>query len=186
MDSSERVNYDTQKPGRLLERIIQASCPEGGLVADFNGGSGTTAAVAEKLGRRWITTDLGKPACMIMRKRLIDQSAKPFLYQAVGDYQVEAAKASMGRDFRIGDLAHIVLSLFGAQQLPAEFNPQRNLGQIAGIDLAPRKSSKTLVLADSPNKLTGIATLKKAIAQRDNLLGGWDRAIALAKSPIEW
>ena len=179
MDSSERVNYDTQKPGRLLERIIQASCPEGGLVADFNGGSGTTAAVAEKLGRRWITTDLGKPACMIMRKRLIDQSAKPFLYQAVGDYQVEAAKASMGRDFRIGDLAHIVLSLFGAQQLPAEFNPQRNLGQIAGIDLAPRKSSKTLVLADSPNKLTGIATLKKAIAQRDNLLGGWDRVVVL-------
>ena len=179
MDSSERVNYDTQKPGRLLERIIQASCPEGGLVADFNGGSGTTAAVAEKLGRRWITTDLGKPACMIMRKRLIDQSAKPFLYQAVGDYQVAAAKASMGRDFRIGDLAHIVLSLFGAQQLPAEFNPQRNLGQIAGIDLAPRKSSKTLVLADSPNKLTGIATLKKAIAQRDNLLGGWDRVVVL-------
>ena len=179
MDSSERVNYDTQKPGRLLERIIQASCPEGGLVADFNGGSGTTAAVAEKLGRRWITTDLGKPACMIMRKRLIDQSAKPFLYQAVGDYQVEAAKASMGRDFRIGDLAHIVLSLFGAQQLLAEFNPQRNLGQIAGIDLAPRKSSKTLVLADSPNKLTGIATLKKAIAQRDNLLGGWDRVVVL-------
>jgi adenine specific DNA methylase Mod len=43
--------------------------PENGLVADFNGGSGTTAAVAEKLGRRWITTDLGKPACMIMRKR---------------------------------------------------------------------------------------------------------------------
>ena len=116
---------------------------------------------------------------MIMRKRLIDQSAKPFLYQAVGDYQVEAAKASMGRDFRIGDLAHIVLSLFGAQQLPAEFNPQRNLGQIAGIDLAPRKSSKTLVLADSPNKLTGIATLKKAIAQRDNLLGGWDRVVVL-------
>ena len=177
--SGEKTDYGTQKPEKLLERIIAASCPTDGIVADFNGGSGTTAAAAEKLGRRWVTSDIGKPACMIMRKRLIDQSAKPFLYQAVGDYQVEAAKASMGRDFRIGDLAHIVLSLFGAQQLPAEFNPQRNLGQIAGIDLGPRKSSKTLVLADSPNKLSGIATLKKAIAQRDNLLGGWDRVVVL-------
>ena len=176
---SETLNYNTQKPAEILRRIIEMSSEKGDIVADFNGGSGTTAAVAEKLGRRWITTDLGKPACMIMRKRLIDQSAKPFLYQAVGDYQVEAAKASMGRDFRIGDLAHIVLSLFGAQQLPTEFNPQRNLGQIAGLDLGPRKSSKTLVLADSPNKLTGIATLRKAIAQRDNLLGGWDRVVVL-------
>lgn len=177
--AQEAVGYATQKPEKLLDRIIQASCPEGGLIADFNGGSGTTAAVAEKLGRRWITTDLGKPACMIMRKRLIDQSAKPFLYQAIGDYQVEAAKVTLGREFRIGDLSQIVLSLYGAQPLPAEFNPQRNLGQIAGLDLGPRKSSKTLVLADSPNKLTGIATLKKAIAQRDNLLGGWDRVVVL-------
>ena len=177
--SSEKIDYSTQKPVALLEKIIASSCRVGGIVADFNGGSGTTAAVAEKLGRRWITTDLGKPACMIMRKRLIDQSAKPFLYQAIGDYQVEAAKATLGREFRIGDLSQIVLSLYGAQSLPAEFNPQRNLGQIAGLDLGPRKSSKTLVLADSPNKLTGIATLKKAIAQRDNLLGGWDRVVVL-------
>ena len=176
---SETLNYNTQKPAEILRRIIEMSSEKGDIVADFNGGSGTTAAVAEKLGRRWITTDLGKPACMIMRKRLIDQSAKPFLYQAIGDYQVEAAKVTLGREFRIGDLSQIVLSLYGAQPLPAEFNPQRNLGQIAGLDLGPRKSSKTLVLADSPNKLTGIATLKKAIAQRDNLLGGWDRVVVL-------
>ena len=165
--------YATQKPEKLLDRIIRASCPENGLVADFNGGSGTTAAVAEKLGRRWITTDLGKPACMIMRKRLIDQNARPFLYQAIGDYQVEAAKATLGRDFRVGDLSQIVLSLYGALPLPAEENPTRNLGQVSG------GGSKTLVLADSPNKLTGAATLKKAIAQRDNLLGGWDRVVVL-------
>ena len=176
---SETLNYNTQKPAEILRRIIEMSSEKGDIVADFNGGSGTTAAVAEKLGRRWITTDLGKPACMIMRKRLIDQSARPFLYQAIGDYQVEAAKVTLGREFRIGDLSQIVLSLYGAQPLPAEFNPQRNLGQIAGLDLGPRKSSKTLVLADSPNKLTGIATLKKAIAQRDNLLGGWDRVVVL-------
>ena len=179
IDGVKRVGYDTEKPLPLLERIIKASSNEGGLVADFNGGSGTTAFVAEKLGRRWITTDLGKPACMIMRKRLIDQDAKPFLYQAIGDYQVEAAKAMLGRDFRIGDLSHIVLSLYGALPLPLDVNPQRNLGQIAGVEFDGRRGSKTLVLADSPNKLTGAATLKKAIAQRDNLMGGWDRVVVL-------
>ncbi len=177
--SNESVGYSTQKTEELLRRIIFASAPENGLVADFCGGSGTTASTAEKLGRRWITTDLGKPACMIMRKRLIDLEAKPFLYQAIGDYQVEAAKATLGRDFRIGDLSHIVLSLYGALPLPADVNPQRNLGQISGLEFGGRRGSKTLVLADSPNKLTGMATLKKAIAQRDNLLGGWDKVVVL-------
>ena len=186
------TGYNTEKPETLLVRIIEASSNKNNLIADFNGGSGTMAAVAEKLGRRWITTDLGKPACMIMRKRLIDQDAKPFLYQAIGDYQVEAAKAMLGRDFRIGDLSQIVLSLYGALPLPPDVNPQRNLGQIAALNTAepsPQPSpsgrgsglrgSKTLVLADSPNKLTGMATLKKAIAQRDNLMGGWDRVVVL-------
>jgi len=177
--AKEFLNYGTQKPEELLERLLKLCTNENSIVADFNGGSGTTAAVAEKLGRRWITTDLGKPACMIMRKRLIDQDAKPFLYQAIGDYQVEAAKAMLGRDFRIGDLSQIVLSLYGALPLPPDVNPQRNLGQIAGMAFGAGKSSKTLVLADSPNKLTGAATLKKAIAQRDNLLGGWDRVVVL-------
>jgi len=177
--AKEFLNYGTQKPEELLERLLKLCTNENSIVADFNGGSGTTAAVAEKLGRRWITTDLGKPACMIMRKRLIDQDAKPFLYQAIGDYQVEAAKAMLGRDFRIGDLSQIVLSLYGALPLPPDVNPQRNLGQIAGMAFGAGKSSKTLVLADSPNKLTGAATLKKAIAQRDNLMGGWDRVVVL-------
>jgi adenine-specific DNA-methyltransferase len=171
--AGERVDYATQKPEKLLDRIIRTSCPEHGVAADFTGGSGTTAAVAEKLGRRWITTDLGKPACMIMRKRLIDQGAKPFLYQAIGDYQVEAAKSAFGRGFRVGDLSTIVLSLYGALPLPAEENPQRNLGSIAG------GGTKTLVLVDSPAKLTGAATLRRAIAQRDNLLGGWDKVVVL-------
>jgi adenine-specific DNA-methyltransferase len=176
---NEHLDYATQKPEALVARVIQASSNSNSLVFDCFGGSGTTAAVAEKLGRRWITTDLGKPACMIMRKRLIDQEAKPFLYQAIGDYQVEAAKATLGRDFRIGDLSQIVLSLYGALPLPQDVNPQRNLGQIAGIALGAGRGSKTLVLADSPNKLTGMATLKKAIAQRDNLMGGWDRVVVL-------
>ena len=67
----ERVDYPTQKPEALLERIIKASSNEGDLVADFFCGSGTTAAVAEKLGRKWIATDLGKFALHTTRKRMI-------------------------------------------------------------------------------------------------------------------
>jgi adenine-specific DNA-methyltransferase len=69
--ADERVAYPTQKPEALLERILQASSNEGDLVADFFCGSGTTAAVAEKLGRKWIVSDLGKFAIHTTRKRLI-------------------------------------------------------------------------------------------------------------------
>ena len=55
--SNESTWYKTQKPEKLLERIIKASCPEWWIVADFFGGSGTTAAVAEKLGRKWVSSD---------------------------------------------------------------------------------------------------------------------------------
>ena len=67
----EIVGYPTQKPEALLARIIKASSNEGDLIADFFCGSGTTAAVAEKLGRKWITTDLGRFAIHTTRKRLI-------------------------------------------------------------------------------------------------------------------
>ena len=83
--AKENVGYATQKPEALLERIIKASSNEGDLVCDFFGGSGTTAAVAEKLGRRWITCDIGKPASLVMRKRFIDQEVNPFLYRRLSE-----------------------------------------------------------------------------------------------------
>jgi adenine specific DNA methylase Mod len=98
--ANERLNFQTQKPEALLQRIIEASCPENGLVADFFMGSGTTGAVAEKLGRRWVMCDLGKPATMITRKRLVDQEANPFLYQSVGDYQKEQFEQSEFKTIR--------------------------------------------------------------------------------------
>jgi len=67
----ERAGYNTQKPEALLERILVASSDPGDLVADFFCGSGTTASAAEKLGRRWICSDLGKFAIHTTRKRLI-------------------------------------------------------------------------------------------------------------------
>jgi len=69
--SNERANYPTQKPEALLERIIKASSNENDIVADFFCGSGTTLAVAEKLGRKWIGSDLGKFAIHTTRKRMI-------------------------------------------------------------------------------------------------------------------
>jgi DNA modification methylase len=69
--ASERLNYPTQKPEKLLERVILSGSNEGDLVADFFCGSGTTAAVAERLRRKWINSDLGKFGIHITRKRLI-------------------------------------------------------------------------------------------------------------------
>lgn len=68
---NERVGYPTQKPEALLERIVKASSNEGDIVADFFCGSGTTLAVAEKLNRKWIGSDLGKFAIHTTRKRMI-------------------------------------------------------------------------------------------------------------------
>ena len=80
----EYEGYNTQKPETLIERIVKASSNEGDLVADFFVGSGTTAAVAEKLGRKWIAADLGKFGIHTTRKRLIGvqremrSTGKPF------------------------------------------------------------------------------------------------------------
>lgn len=86
--SKEIVEYATQKPEALLERIIKASSNEGDLVLDCFCGSGTTAAVAEKLGRRWIACDLGRFAVHTTRKRLLEiPGVKPFVVQNLGKYE---------------------------------------------------------------------------------------------------
>ncbi|MFI5558605.1 DNA methyltransferase [Amycolatopsis japonica] len=170
-DKTQNLRFNTQKPETILERIISATTGEGALVADFFVGSGTTAAVAERLGRRWVVSDIGKPAAMITRKRLIDHDAKPFLYQAIGDYQVEQARSTLGRSFRVGELAKVVLDLFGALPLPPEDNLNGSLGRLP--------NSRTLVFADSPSKLTTSSTLRRAQGYRDSKLGGFDKVVVL-------
>ncbi|TDT51282.1 site-specific DNA-methyltransferase [Fonticella tunisiensis] len=171
MPPSERLNYDTQKPEKLIERIIKASSNKNSIVADFFAGSGTTAAVAERLGRRWIACDIGKPACMIMRKRLIDQKAKTFLYQSIGDYQKEIFEST--RVFRrIGDLSQVILKLYGARTFSQEQCPGKNLGWIEG--------TKELVMVDSPSKLTGHNSIKRAEKYKESFLGQkWDKVTIL-------
>lgn len=169
--AKERVGYATQKPEALLERIIKASSNEGDLVCDFFGGSGTTAAVAERLGRRWITCDIGKPAALVMRKRFIDQDVNPFLYQSIGDYQKEAFHNNK-KLRRVGDLSQVVLGLFGALPFTPEQVSDRNFGYIKG--------TRTLVMVDSPNRLTTAATVRRAVEAKASLLGGdWDKVIVL-------
>ena len=169
--ADEAVGYGTQKPEALLERIIKASSNEGDLVCDFFGGSGTTAAVAERLGRRWITCDIGKPASLVMRKRFIDQEVKPFLYQSIGDYQKEAFRNNK-RYKHVGDLSQVVLGLYGALPFTPEQTNDRNFGYIKG--------TRTLVMVDSPNRLTTAATIRKAVEAKASLLGGdWEKVVVL-------
>ena len=89
--AQERAGYATQKPEGLLDRIIKASSNEGDLVLDCFCGSGTTAAVAEKLSRRWITCDLGRFAIHTTRKRLLGiPGIRPFVVQNLGKYERQA------------------------------------------------------------------------------------------------
>lgn len=170
-DKKQNLKFNTQKPESLLERIISATTNEGDLVADFFSGSGTTAAVAERLGRRWVASDIGKPSVMITRKRLIDQDASPFAYEAIGDYQVEQAKSVLGRKFKVGDLAQVVLRLFGAVPLPPEINQGGALGRIP--------DEKALVIATSPNAQVTGATLRRAQQARLSVMGGFDKVYVL-------
>lgn len=91
----EDSGYPTQKPEALLERVINASTDEGDLMLDCFIGSGTTAAVAEKLGRRWIACDLGRFAIHTTRKRLLSiPDVKPFVVQNLGKYERQTWQAA--------------------------------------------------------------------------------------------
>lgn len=117
----ERLAYSTQKPEALLERIIKASSNEGDLVLDCFCGSGTTAAVAEKLNRRWITCDLGRFATHTARKRLLSiPNVKPFIVQNLGKYERQAWQESeFGADAAglVAAYTQFILQLYRAQSL---------------------------------------------------------------------
>jgi adenine-specific DNA-methyltransferase len=109
MMADERIGYATQKPEVLLDRIVKAASSPGDLVADLFCGSGTTLAVAEKLGRRWIGADLGRFAIHTTRKRLLDiPGCKPFEVLNLGKYERQYWQGvTTGRD----DSAYVKLML---------------------------------------------------------------------------
>ncbi|MEI7512947.1 MAG: DNA methyltransferase [Candidatus Uhrbacteria bacterium] len=113
--------YATQKPESLLERIIKASSNEGDLVLDCFCGSGTTAATAEKLGRRWITCDLGRFAIHTARKRLLAiPNVKPFVVQNLGKYERQlwqAEEFGPNAEQRLASYTRFIVELYQAQPL---------------------------------------------------------------------
>lgn len=94
MIAKERLGYDTQKPEALLERIIKSSSDEGSIVLDCFAGSGTTAAVAERLNRRWVAIDIGRFSVHTTRKRVLDiPQCKPFIVANLGRYERQVWQA---------------------------------------------------------------------------------------------
>ena len=122
----ERVDYPTQKPEALLERIICASTNEGSLVGDFFCGSGTTLSVAEKFGRRWIGCDLGRWSIHVTRKRLLGiENCKPFEVMNLGKYErqhwqgvtFDNSESKTNVERKLYSYLAFILQLFGAKPI---------------------------------------------------------------------
>lgn len=156
--AKEDVGYPTQKPEALLERIIKASSNEGDLVADFFCGSGTTMAVAERLNRRWIGCNLDKVGIQVSRNRMVNQQAKPFLLENIGNYQRHMIYLSGSK---IGEMQRIILKLYEA----APRSDRSDLG------IRTTDSSMELVYVGYPDRPV---TAKKVIelAQEAEILDG--------------
>lgn len=122
--AEERINYPTQKSETLLERVILSSSNSGDIVLDAFAGSGTTCAVAEKLGRRWIAIDCGKLAVYTVQKRILSLKEKigqkgkaltpqPFTLYNAGLYDFSALRRLPWQDWRF-----FALQLFGCRDEP--------------------------------------------------------------------
>ncbi len=143
--AGESVFYATQKPEALLERIIKASSNEGDLVADFFCGSGTTGAVAERLGRRWIMSDLGRFAIHTSRKRLIELQRKLHdggqTYRAFDVYNLGRYERQWWQKDRLKgaeeEHRRLVLEFFKSEVLTSPSNPLlhgRKAGAFCHVD----------------------------------------------------
>lgn len=139
----ENLGYPTQKPEKLLNRIIEASSNKDSIVADFFCGSGTTAAVAEKLGRRWITSDLGRYAIHTARKRFLEiEGCKPFEILNIGKYERQYWQTfNFGKktpEQTLAEYMGFVLKLYKAEALPGSAyihgKKGNKLVHIGGVD----------------------------------------------------
>ena len=115
--STESLSYPTQKPEALIERMIKASSNEGDLVLDCFVGSGTMAAVAENLGRRWIAADMSRFAISTTRKRLLSlENLRPFHVQNLGRYERQAWQgAEFNSGAAIREYRDFILKLYRAE-----------------------------------------------------------------------
>ncbi|HEX7940103.1 MAG TPA: DNA methyltransferase [Gemmatimonadaceae bacterium] len=183
-NKEEKLPFETQKPEDFLARIITMGSNSGGLVLDCFAGSGTTAAVAEKLNRRWITCDLGRFAIHTTRKRLLAiPNVKPFVVQNLGKYERQAwqsAEFGEGAEAATQRYRQFVLELYHAEPVTGYVwlhgNKSGRMIHVGGVD-AP------VTRAD----VTGIVTeFKKAMGKGKNApsrsgvdILGWDFAFEL-------
>lgn len=176
-DRTENVFYPTQKPEAILERIINACTNEGDLVADFFGGSGTTAAVAEKLGRRWITSDLGRYAIHTTRKRMLEiEGCKPFEILNIGKYERQYWQTfNFGKktpEQTLAEYIGFVLKLYKAEALPGSAyihgRKGNKLVHIGGVDAPVTLSDIQLALEET-----------RRVKQKELVVLGWEWEMGL-------
>jgi DNA modification methylase len=176
--SRELVGYPTQKPEALLERVIQASTNEGDLVADFFVGSGTTAAVAEKLNRRWIACDLGRFSIHTTRKRLLGiDGCSPFEISNLGSYERQHWQLATTGD-QIEAYVSFILSLYDAEPM-------------SGFRLLHGKKASRLIhvgAVDAPVTLDEVGDVMDELAANDfssiDVLG-WEWEMGLHDMVVE-
>ena len=185
-NSPELIGYPTQKPEALLERILSASSDRGDLVADFFCGSGTSLAVAEKLGRRWIGCDLGRWAIHVTRKRMLGiEKCKPFEVLNLGKYErqywqgatfAEGEAASFSEKALYEYLA-FVLKLYGARPVAGMTHLHGKKGRamvrVGAVD-APVTIGEVLDAVDECVKLK----------QNELHVLGWEWEMGLRGTPI--
>jgi adenine-specific DNA-methyltransferase len=182
--ATERLGYPTQKPEALLERILKTSSTEGDLVLDCFCGSGTTAAVSERLGRRWITCDLGRFAVHTTRKRLLGiPGVKPFVIQNLGKYERQAwQSAEFGESAEAATqrYRHFILELYHAQPIAGYVwlhgNRSGRMVHVGSVDAPVTRADVTGIVTEFKK---AIGSGKNAPARSGVDILGWDFAFEL-------
>jgi len=183
-DQKENLGYRTQKPEALLERIVQATSHAGDLVLDCFSGSGTTAAVAEKLGRRWITCDLGRFAIHTTRKRLLGiPNVKPFVVQNLGKYERQAWQAAEfgdGAEASTQAYRRFVLELYHAEPIAGYLwlhgTRRGRMVHVGGVDAPVTRADITGIVTEFRK---AVGTGKNAPKRSGVDVLGWDFAFEL-------
>jgi len=174
---AQRVDYPTQKPEKLLDRIIKSTCPKGGIVADFFCGSGTTASVAEKNGCRWIVADIGRYAIHTTRKRMLEiEGCKPFEILNIGKYERQYWQTiqfgNKTAEQSLAEYIAFVLKLYKADALPGSAyihgKKGNKLVHIGGVD-AP------VTFGDIQHALEDTRRMK----QKELVVLGWEWEMGL-------
>jgi DNA modification methylase len=199
-DKTERTYYPTQKPERLLERIILASSNEGDIVADFFSGSGTLAAVAEKLGRRWVCCDMSKYAIHVTRKRLLDIGNSKMLGIKVEDeskrpkynkpvrpfYLITIANYMTDKMLERKEAINLILNLYGA-------SPFKQISKyLHGI----KEKEKEIIHVGQANFPVTVAQINEVISEFKEtsfykegwtlVILGWDWAPDTFERAMDW